>query len=140
MSTMHLLYIHLSHSHVVSWPTFPLLRYISDCWSKDASVRLRLWICFSYGVVYMCVCTYYYENCIFKERRKRHFNSLHVENTRLSKFRYRIHIELYDYYNSIIGHVCVSCSTMSNAFVTPWTIACQAPLSMEFSRQEYWSG
>ena len=22
---------------------------------------------------------------------------------------------------------------------TPWTIACQAPLSMEFSRQEYWS-
>ena len=24
-------------------------------------------------------------------------------------------------------------------FVTPWTIACQAPLSMGFSRQEYWS-
>ena len=22
----------------------------------------------------------------------------------------------------------------------PWAIACQAPLSMEFSRQEYWSG
>ena len=25
-------------------------------------------------------------------------------------------------------------------FVTPWTIARQAPLSMEFSRQEYWCG
>ena len=25
-------------------------------------------------------------------------------------------------------------------FVTLWTIACQAPLPMEFSRQEYWSG
>ena len=25
-------------------------------------------------------------------------------------------------------------------FVTPWTIACQAPLSTGFSRQEYWSG
>ena len=25
-------------------------------------------------------------------------------------------------------------------FVTPWTIAHQAPVSMEFSRQEYWSG
>ena len=25
-------------------------------------------------------------------------------------------------------------------FVTPWTKARQAPLSMEFSRQEYWSG
>ena len=23
---------------------------------------------------------------------------------------------------------------------TPWTVACQAPLSMEFSKQEYWSG
>ena len=25
-------------------------------------------------------------------------------------------------------------------FVTPWTVAHQAPLSMEFSRQDYWSG
>ena len=26
------------------------------------------------------------------------------------------------------------------ALVTPWTVACQALLSMGFSRQEYWSG
>ena len=25
-------------------------------------------------------------------------------------------------------------------FATPWTVACQAPLSMGFSRQEYWNG
>ena len=25
-------------------------------------------------------------------------------------------------------------------FVTPWTIDCQASLSMEFPRKEYWSG
>ena len=25
-------------------------------------------------------------------------------------------------------------------FATPWTVACQPPLSMWFSRQEYWSG
>ena len=25
-------------------------------------------------------------------------------------------------------------------FATPWAIVCQAPLSMGFSRQEYWSG
>ena len=25
-------------------------------------------------------------------------------------------------------------------FATPWTVAYQAPPSMEFSRQEYWSG
>ena len=33
----------------------------------------------------------------------------------------------------------VSCSVVSDS-VTPWIIACQAPLSMEFPRQEYWSG
>ena len=31
-----------------------------------------------------------------------------------------------------LGWVCL--------FLTPWAVACQAPLSMEFSRQEYWSG
>ena len=29
---------------------------------------------------------------------------------------------------------------MSDSFVTPWTVICQAPLSMGFPRQEYWSG
>ena len=29
---------------------------------------------------------------------------------------------------------------MSNSFGTPWNVALQAPLSLEFSRQEYWSG
>ena len=32
----------------------------------------------------------------------------------------------------LLGHV--------RLFATPWTVACQAPQSMEFSRQEYWSG
>ena len=29
---------------------------------------------------------------------------------------------------------------MSDSFVIPWTIAQQAPLSMRFPRQKYWSG
>ena len=29
---------------------------------------------------------------------------------------------------------------MSDFLVTPWTVSHQAPLSMGFSRQEYWSG
>ena len=29
---------------------------------------------------------------------------------------------------------------MSDSFVTLWTVARQAPLSMGFPRQEYWSG
>ena len=28
----------------------------------------------------------------------------------------------------------------SHLTITPWTVVCQAPLSMGFSRQEYWSG
>ena len=34
------------------------------------------------------------------------------------------------------------CQSLSHVwfFATPWSVACQAPLSMEFSRQEYWSG
>ena len=32
------------------------------------------------------------------------------------------------------------CMFSSNQlFVSPWTVACQAPLSMGFSGQEYWS-
>ena len=34
------------------------------------------------------------------------------------------------------GLVAKSCLTL----VTPWTVVCQGPLSMVFSRQEYWSG
>ena len=38
--------------------------------------------------------------------------------------------------------VCVWVSVFSHVqlFETPWTVTCQAPLSMEISRQEYWSG
>ena len=41
------------------------------------------------------------------------------------------------------AYVCarVSHSVVTNQlFATPWTVACQAPLAMKFSRQEYWSG
>ena len=50
-----------------------------------------------------------------------------------------------DYYScikitdvGIFWHVCVlSCIQL---FAAPWTTAHQVPLSMQFSRQEYWSG
>ena len=39
-------------------------------------------------------------------------------------------------------HMCVYADLFSciQLFVTLWNVACQAPLSMGFSRQEYWSG
>ena len=42
-------------------------------------------------------------------------------------------------WNTLLGGgrlVAKSCPTLA----APWTVACQAPLSMRFSRQEYWSG
>ena len=36
------------------------------------------------------------------------------------------------------GSMC-ACS-VAQSFETPWTIDCEAPLSVGFSRQEYWSG
>ena len=35
--------------------------------------------------------------------------------------------------------MCLTCSVASDS-ATLWTIVGQAPLSMEFSRQQYWSG
>ena len=45
-----------------------------------------------------------------------------------------------------VHRLCISCVGCSQPlsrvllFATPWTVAHQAPLSMGFSRQEYWSG
>ena len=37
-----------------------------------------------------------------------------------------------------VKYVCVLCCIW--LFEAPWTVACQPPLSMELSRQEYWRG
>ena len=39
----------------------------------------------------------------------------------------------------LVYNYTVSCSVGSDSAI-PWTVAHQVPLSMEFSRQEYWSG
>ena len=45
------------------------------------------------------------------------------------------------FFLKIDSHVCVlSCFSCVQLFATLGTVACQAPLSMGFSRQEYWSG
>ena len=37
-------------------------------------------------------------------------------------------------------HVCAQLLSCVQLLATPWTVAHQAPLSLEFSRQEYWNG
>ena len=39
-----------------------------------------------------------------------------------------------------LSSVCAQWLTHVRLFVAPWTVAREAPLSMEFPRQEYWSG
>ena len=45
-----------------------------------------------------------------------------------------VHVQYISYtHGGLVAKLCLT-------LVTPWTIACQAPLSSRFSRQEYWSG
>ena len=43
-------------------------------------------------------------------------------------------------FNNSRGLVKVKLLSHVQLFVTPWTVAYQAPPSMGFSKQEYWSG
>ena len=62
----------------------------------------------------------------------------------------QIHSSLEDFPPRIVDHPLPCSSTVSvsrvsmlchvRLFVTPWTVAHQATLPMEFSREEYWSG
>ena len=40
----------------------------------------------------------------------------------------------------VCAHACVCMLSCVPLFATPWTIASSSPLSMDFSRQEHWSG
>ena len=40
----------------------------------------------------------------------------------------------------LLSHCCCFFVKSCRFLVNPWTVACQAPLSMGFPRQEYWSG
>ena len=55
----------------------------------------------------------------------------------LQRFR-----EVAKFFQGYISNMLYVCQLISSVqlFVTPWTVACQASLSMEFSRQEHWSG
>ena len=59
----------------------------------------------------------------------------------------KVIIQMADLEKICIAHVIVNIYTTycclvakSCLTVTPWTVTHQAPLSMEFSRQEYWNG
>ena len=59
--------------------------------------------------------------------------SFFTENWKISHF-YKIKSSYTPLFLSVQSLSCVP------LFGTPWTVACQAPLFMGFSRQEYWNG
>ena len=58
------------------------------------------------------------------------------EASQKEKYKYRILTHVYGILKDGDGLVAKSCPTLA----TPWTVACKVPLSMGFSRKEYWSG
>ena len=58
------------------------------------------------------------------------------EASQKEKYKYHILTHTYGILNDGDGLVAKSCPTLA----TPWTVACKVPLSMGFSRKEYWSG
>ena len=77
------------------------------------------------------------------------FLLLNVDNSGFLSYRAKIKIKEEIIYIHTHTHththtyICiVLCLSLSHVqlFAAPWTVAHQAPLSMEFSRQEYWSG
>ena len=65
----------------------------------------------------------------YKAKHASHFSVFCPSST---PYQYECGTWLYSSYMCMLGHV--------QLFAAPWTVAHQAPLSMEFSREEYWSG
>ena len=51
-----------------------------------------------------------------------------------------VFVSAYSKANQLYVYVCILVTQSCLTLCTPWIAVRQAPLSMEFSRQEYWSG
>ena len=98
-------------------------------------------------------CTFTHTHAQIKKNRN--ILKLGKKFSKLGKLQvtYMAHFYFMPYPNFLIPTVCVcvcvcartrarTCCHFSRVqlFATPWTVACLAPLSTGFSRQEYWSG
>ena len=69
--------------------------------------------------------------CIFICKKKGKEHQIHQVIVKIKNYKFQC---------SVNRKVKVKSLSCVQFFVTPWTVACQASLSMGFSRQEYWSG
>ena len=69
--------------------------------------------------------------------QRRALHCLHMAHpSRSSCSKLSLPLSFYEY----VGAQSLCLSVVSDSFATPWTVAHQAPLSMGFPRQKYWSG
>ena len=126
--------IHLTLKGRFRAPTICTVKnlHITYSWLSVSTVPLDVWfsICRFKQQGIMQYCSIY-------NQKKQHTNGLTQFKPILSK-----------------GHLYCLCSkqyvcemllllsyyNVSDSFATPWTIACQIPLSMRFPRREHWSG
>ena len=75
-------------------------------------------------------------------RKKDVLNICYCSFPHVNKFsKFLLILKLHTVVSAIDLRVCVlSHSVVFNSLWPPWTVACQALLSMGFPRQEYWSG
>ena len=93
----------------------------------------------------MCVCV------LTEKSWSLSISSLHYEVNKKIFSEFETHLPLIfskreHWYLVVCVHVCVCvCAYVQllscvQLFATLWTVACQAPLSLEYSQQEHWSG
>ena len=51
-----------------------------------------------------------------------------------------VYVSSRDGFTANLTQMCAKSLQLYLTLLAPWTVACQAPLPMELSRQEYWSG
>ena len=70
-----------------------------------------------------------------------HFKKQNIESNFFTLLFYFLLISSMFRINSLISNICVYAQLLSCVWllVILWIVVCQAPLPMEFSRQEYWS-
>ena len=133
---------HLSHSFCFSYKPFcfqVFLHYTQafPVFAKICLFKISVHVCkrcccehsgaytfLNYGLFYLVHCS----DLNSKENQKGGDRYICVCEVRKTK---REGIDIY---------VCVKSLSHVRLFATPWTVARQAPLSVGFSRQEYWSG
>ena len=111
------------HNCVVVWAFFGIV-FLRD-WNENWHFPV-LWPLLSFPLVT--------ENMLFQQHKRR----LYTWTSANGQYRNQIDYILCSWRWRNCGGdlVAQSCPTLA----TPWTVARQAPLSMGFSRQEYWSG